>query len=177
MAAFAIVQPMPRIKSTAAGRAGAHDRRSVRSGRSRPFMQQASRDLWSRGMLPGRSGREIRSIALSSKRCGTRVLYLPGSKQSVVDPAGDLRFDGAAPDASGSRRVPRRSIDRTPTNGWSTGCWLRRLTASAGPATGSTWFATPNLTDIGRTRFDRQRGAIAITSCTLSIPTSPTTGS
>ena len=69
-----------------------------------------------------------------------------------ADPPAVARPDRPAADAGGGRRVPRDSRARAPTSGWSTGCWPRRTTASAGAGTGSTWPATPTATATRRTR-------------------------
>ena len=69
----AIAQPMPRSSRPTAARA-----RLTAADRALWSLQpvretQASGAVRPRGCVPGRSGREIRSIALSSKRCGTTV--------------------------------------------------------------------------------------------------------
>ncbi len=50
-----------------------------------------------------------------------------------------------------------------PTRSWSTGCWPRRITASAGGATGWTWPATPTAPASSSTSLWRTPGVIAIT--------------
>ena len=52
------------------------------------------------------------------------------------------RLARPAADAGRDRGVRRRHVAATPTSGWSTGCWPRPATASAGPGTGSTWCAS-----------------------------------
>ena len=54
-----------------------------------------------------------------------------------------LDLIGLPPTLAGGRCVPRRHARRTPTRSWSSGCWRRRTTASAGAGTGSTPPATP----------------------------------
>ena len=67
---------------------------------------------------------------------------------------------------------------RTPTRSWSTGCWPRRTTASAGAATGSTWPATPTRTATAApTRSAPTPTNTAITSSAPSTPTSRSTSS
>ena len=55
--------------------------------------------------------------------------------------------------------------DRRPTltRSWSTGCWPARITASAGPGTGSTWSASPRPPGMSTTTTSRMRFAIATT--------------
>ena len=72
----------------------------------------------------------------------------------------------------------------TPTSGWSTGCWLRRGSASGWPWTGSTWRATPTPTAIrptstapsGRGATGSSRRSTRICRTTSSSPgSSPAT--
>ena len=50
-----------------------------------------------------------------------------------------------------------------PTNGWSTGCWRRRISASAGAATGWTRCATPRAAGTSSTTTSRTRTSTATT--------------
>ena len=56
-----------------------------------------------------------------------------------------LTFDliGLPPTPGRGRRVPGRRRARRLRDGWSTGCWPARTTASGGGGTGSTWPGTP----------------------------------
>ena len=56
-----------------------------------------------------------------------------------------LSFDliGLPPDAGRGRAVRERQERRSPTSGWLTGCWLRRISASGWRSSGSTWCASP----------------------------------
>ena len=95
----------------------------------------------------GRQGCEMaaqRSRSLRPRPAGKgRAAAVAGSRPRDADPPADARPDRPAADARGGRRVRRRQIAATPTKRWSTDCWLRRTTASAGAATGSTPPATP----------------------------------
>ena len=87
------------------------------------------------------------------------------------------RPDRPAADARGSRKRSSPTTSRTPTKRWSTGCWPRPITASAGRRTGSTWPATPTATATRRTARARTPGATAIGSSTRSTTTCPSTSS
>ena len=63
-----------------------------------------------------------------------------------ADPGACLLTSRAAAVARGGRGVRARIESATPTSGWSTACWPRRITASAGDGTGSTSPATPTAT-------------------------------
>ena len=54
-----------------------------------------------------------------------------------------------------------RTAHRGPTENWSTVCWIRRATASAGRGTGSTWFTTESPTATTKTRPAEMPGPIA----------------
>ena len=64
----------------------------------------------------------------------------------------------------------------TPMNGWSIGCWPRRIMASAGRGAGSTWPATPTPTATKKTGRGRS-GPIATGSSTRSTRTCRSTSS
>ena len=66
-------------------------------------------------------------------------------RQARTDSPGHLRPDRPAADAGGSRGVRRRTSRRTPSRKWSIACWPRRIMASAGAGTGSTWPAMPRI--------------------------------
>ena len=93
-----------------------------------------------------------------------------------ADPPADARPDRPAADAGGGRRVPRRTRRPTPTRSWSTGCWRRRTTASAGPGAGSTWPATPTRTATASTPR-APSGSTATGSSTPSTATCRSTSS
>ena len=86
------------------------------------------------------------------------------------------RPDRPAADARRGRRVPRRQVARTPTTSRSTACSPRRITASAGRASGSTPPATPTPTASKKTSR-ASSGSIATGSSTPSTATCPTTSS
>ena len=91
-------------------------------------------------------------------------------------PPAQPRPDRPAADARGGRRLPRRHARRRLREGWSTGCWPRRTTASAGAGTGSTPPATPTPTATRRTSRATS-GSTATGSSTPSTATCPTTSS
>ena len=84
----------------------------------------------------------------------------PEADRADADPPPDLRPD--RPAARRRRRSTRSSptVPRTPTRGWSIGCWRRRTTASAGRGTGSTWSASARAT-ASSDEFRPTPGAIA----------------
>ena len=55
-----------------------------------------------------------------------------------TDPPRHVRPDRPAAHAAGGRRFSQRRFRPTPTNGWSTACWPRPITASNGGGTGWT---------------------------------------
>ena len=75
----------------------------------------------------------------------------PEADQVDAAPPPQPRPHRPAADARGGRRLPRRQPRPTPTSSWSSACWRRRTTASAGAATGSTPPATPTPTATRRT--------------------------
>ena len=94
-----------------------------------------------------------------------------------LDPPTQLRPHRVAAHARGGRGVPRRSARPMPTSGWSIDSWPALITASAGPATGSTWSATPRPPATNSTTTSRTPTATATTSSAPSTPTSPMTAS
>ena len=72
-------------------------------------------------------------------------------RQGDPDPPAEPRPDRPAADAGRGRARSWRTPARTPTRRWSIACSPRRTTASAGPAPGSTWPATPTPTATRRT--------------------------
>ncbi len=87
----------------------------------------------------------------------------PGGRPPHPHPPPDLRPPRPAAYARGDRPVRLRPAPRTPTSGWSTGCWPRRDTASGGAATGSTSSTTATPTATTRTSAGTTPGPIAIT--------------
>ena len=78
----------------------------------------------------------IDAFVLAGQRAsGLRPLRRP---TPGADPPRDVRFDRSAalPEADRSIRLP--TAIRVHTRRWSSGCWLRLITASAGGGTGST---------------------------------------
>ena len=75
---------------------------------------------------------------------GRGALALARGEQGAADPPGRRSTSpGLPPTARRDRRLPGRHAGRTPTSGWSTGCWPRPGSASGWPSTGSTWRGTP----------------------------------
>ena len=71
-----------------------------------------------------------------------------------ADPPRHARSDRPAADARGSRRLPRRSLARTPMRRWSTGCWPRRATASGWR---SRWLDAARYADTNGYQTDGER--------------------
>ena len=132
------------------------------------------------------AGREGRRLAA---RPGRIASSSPNWKRKNLSPAppADKRtllrrvtFDliGLPPTPEEIDAFLKRRRRRTPTRRWWIGCWRRRSSASAGPATGSTWCATretprPRV----RLRPSPTPTSTATTSSAPSTPTCPTTSS
>ena len=158
---------------------------SNKINRGRPLSVVASTCAPAGHSRAGRSGRQGlgRLVSQPDRRvhpCRTDRAWADarsGSGQGDLDPAYHLRPDGAAADRPGNRRVHGRSFHPERTSDWSTDCWPRRATASAGDGTGSTWCATPSPTAIARMPSAHTPGAIATMSSGPSIATNRTTAS
>ena len=81
------------------------------------------------------------------------------------------RPDRPAADARRGRRLPRRHRARTPTSGWSTGCWRRRTTASAGRRR---WLDLARYADTNGYEKDDRRGRSGRTATGSSTPSTAT---
>ena len=75
----------------------------------------------------------------------------PEADRADLDPAGLARPGRPAAHARGGRGLRRKTVPPMPTRSWSTGCWPRPITASAGRGDGSTWPAMPTPTATRRT--------------------------
>ena len=95
----------------------------------------------------------------SSSRCAAATpACTPGSgcRSPHADPARHVRSHRTA---ARSRRTSTRSSTipiRRRTANWSTGCWPRRIMASAGDGTGSTWSAMPTPAATKRRAFSQR---------------------
>ena len=97
-------------------------------------------------------GPQRRSTPSSSPGCARRgCTPSPEADRRTLMRRLYLRPDRPAADARGDRRLRQGRRRRTPTRSWSTACWPRRATASAGAGTGSTWSTTATRTATTRT--------------------------
>ena len=87
----------------------------------------------------------------------------PAADKRDADPPRYVRPHRPAAHARRNPRLPGRRARPTPSPGWSTACWPRRTTASAGGATGWTSPAMPIPTVSMRTWSTATPSAIAIT--------------
>ena len=134
---------------------------------------------------PDGEGRRLAARPTSTASCSPDWKRRGSSRSADADPRTLLRrlyFRPDRPAADARKKWKPSSKDyaasrKRPSRRWSTGCWPRRSSASAGAGTGSTWPATPSRAAGPPTSPIRTPGAIAITSSPPSTPTSRTTSS
>ncbi len=107
----------------------------------------------------------IPSMPSSSPACKRRGCISPPRR------IGGRSLAGSSSISSACRRRPRTSRPscaipiRWLTRSWWIACWRRRITASAGPATGWTWCATARATASSATRRGPTPGITATGCC------------
>ena len=115
-----------------------------------------------RAAMPvGSARRSTRSSWPGSNAAGLRPA--PEADRADPDPPRHLRPDRPAPDSRGGRRVRERPEPAGPMKGWSTGCWPRPTTASAGAGTGWTSSGSARARATRPTCRGPTRGRIATT--------------
>ena len=132
----------------------------------------------SRGGSTGRSSRSVtisppddptgwatgpidRFIAAGQRAHGLHAR--PAGRQADLDPPGHVRPDRAAARRRSESRRSSPTSGPMPTSAWSTSCWPRLTTASAGAGTGSTWPAMPTPPAITPTTRSPRPTSIATT--------------